>query len=372
MKDLTCESPQCFNIRCLRRGVWTKKTKRVGGTIHCIMAFKKVEESFLLSTAEGETETDYYNVPDISLSEVEDLDSADSDHDYPDARGKVMLDLTIDLDKINLPEIDCSNSSRSGQPEANENEAADAEPTTAASIRRSGTFTKEAPSVKLEVTRRPSTDSESSVDSSVEVEGPNLTVHLHPASNGPSDETYTTSPASGLRRSGTFTKDTPTVSVQRTRPSSNSEYDSDSSVDHDINEPSEDEIKRCRTFIKSSNPSRLTSNIPLSDGTDSSSDAAEYTVLDSPNAVISGLKRSDTFTKEQSGIPFSASDDARCSSTTTSTADCPVSTDGLNKSDTFRERFSVPDEPSVDLGAVDIDVDLDDTLKATDFVKDNM
>ena len=43
VKDLTCESPQCFNIRHPERGIQTRKTGRQGGNLHCIMAFQKQE-----------------------------------------------------------------------------------------------------------------------------------------------------------------------------------------------------------------------------------------------------------------------------------------------------------------------------------------
>ena len=43
MLDLTCESPQCFNIRHPERGVLTRSTKRPGNNLHCIMAFTMQE-----------------------------------------------------------------------------------------------------------------------------------------------------------------------------------------------------------------------------------------------------------------------------------------------------------------------------------------
>ena len=39
--DLNCQMPQCINIRKLNMGVQTRKTKKVGGNLHCIMAFQK-------------------------------------------------------------------------------------------------------------------------------------------------------------------------------------------------------------------------------------------------------------------------------------------------------------------------------------------
>ena len=41
MTDLNCENPSHLNIRQLHKGVQQKKTKRVGGNLHCIMAFQR-------------------------------------------------------------------------------------------------------------------------------------------------------------------------------------------------------------------------------------------------------------------------------------------------------------------------------------------
>ena len=41
--DLNCQNPEYFNIRQTEKGVQTRKTKRRGGNIHCIMAFSNVE-----------------------------------------------------------------------------------------------------------------------------------------------------------------------------------------------------------------------------------------------------------------------------------------------------------------------------------------
>lgn len=43
--DLTCESPQCFNIRHAERGIQTRKMRKQGGNLHCIMAFQMQEPS---------------------------------------------------------------------------------------------------------------------------------------------------------------------------------------------------------------------------------------------------------------------------------------------------------------------------------------
>ena len=41
MKDLNCERPNFLNIRQLHKGIQQRKTKRVGGNLHCIIAFHR-------------------------------------------------------------------------------------------------------------------------------------------------------------------------------------------------------------------------------------------------------------------------------------------------------------------------------------------
>ena len=43
--DLNCQNPEYFNIRQTEKGVQTRKTKRRGGNIHCIMALSSVEHN---------------------------------------------------------------------------------------------------------------------------------------------------------------------------------------------------------------------------------------------------------------------------------------------------------------------------------------
>ena len=90
MTDLTRRSPEIFNIRHTERGVQTRNTKRKGGNLHCIMAFKKTEptpsEFFFnvdqppdiheLDSSQEANEADMQIVPE---SEAEDLNSSDSD-----------------------------------------------------------------------------------------------------------------------------------------------------------------------------------------------------------------------------------------------------------------------------------------------------
>lgn len=43
LQDLHCESPDYFNIRHTERGIQQRKTKKQGGNLHCIIAFKKLQ-----------------------------------------------------------------------------------------------------------------------------------------------------------------------------------------------------------------------------------------------------------------------------------------------------------------------------------------
>ena len=84
--DLTCKLPEYFNIRHTERGVQSRKTKKVGGNLHCIMAFKKLEERTPQTSSGGITlnfsppqkQHPPENVVDETASE--DLDSSDSDY----------------------------------------------------------------------------------------------------------------------------------------------------------------------------------------------------------------------------------------------------------------------------------------------------
>ena len=56
MKDLNCQSPEYFNIRHTDRGVMKRRTKRAGGNLHCILAFKKLTSSSVQFSIQVPTE----------------------------------------------------------------------------------------------------------------------------------------------------------------------------------------------------------------------------------------------------------------------------------------------------------------------------
>ena len=72
--DLDCQSPAYFNIRHTERGVQHRRTKRTGGNLHCIMAFKKVcgdpHPGHVMPSACWEED-----------SELEDLQEVEEDYD---------------------------------------------------------------------------------------------------------------------------------------------------------------------------------------------------------------------------------------------------------------------------------------------------
>lgn len=327
MRDLTCESPQYFNIRHTERGMCTRNTKRSGGNLHCIMAFKK--EKVLDSISSGFLTlggVDYPDATEITLSEVEDLDSCESD--FPDDSNEPQIMPAVGL------EMDDNRSTVT--PEAKEA----AHP----GVRRSGTFTKEAPTIRVAVTRMLSTDSESSLD----MEGTN-----HDFRHVGSDEIDFDH--SGLKRSGTFTKDGPTICVQRTRASS-SEYDSSEDVDFET--PESSMIERSHTFTKDSDSSSRRDSGD-SQGTDCSSISDHFTFT-----TTSGLKRSGTFTKE---------------SQSSSIGNIPSIDDTTDYSDRLSDELGADtawlsaEHKNEDNFDANLDLDLDETLKASDFghVNDN-
>ena len=330
MRDLTCESPEYFNIRHTERGVLTRNTKRKGGNLHCIMAFKKEQVSdsasgLLRLELDGLDHTDGL---DVALSEVEDLDSCDSDYpDYSEPQNLVAdsrRNKTQDVEQANTTDREVAPVFSGGAatlsitsdsllaasdeetttvsmltaigdslPAGSVPAISDGETTTSMStaigdslpvptgdltpassdgLRRSGTFTKERPTVAVEQRRMPSSDSESSLD----LEG--VSQELSEGEGNRADS------GTGIRRSGTFTKDRPTVHVEKTRVSSSDNETSNDEVEYSSES---DRVIRSRTFTRDSNTSADVTTADSSDSEDQS---------DPP--TTSRLKRSGTFTKE--------------------------------------------------------------------------
>ena len=406
MKDLNCVSPEIFNIRHTERGVRTRNTKRKGGNIHCIMAFKKVQESISFTSfnsVDATGGTDHVDSAEtVSLSEVEDLDSSDSDFpdsEKPEDQSKNAPNLSIDFDKIEIPDIKMITSpSDEGKVIAQSVEPEILAEPVGSGLRRSGTFTKEAPTIRVEVRRLPSTESESSVDSTANLDGSatnpeylaanpehfdnTTTPHLLVAGGGEEVKGDSSSPT--VRRSGTFTKDAPTVRVQKTRLSS-SEYDSDSDSNLEPVDYSFDGngLGRSLTFTKRSTTVAQYSG----NDTDTSDDELQRSETFNKENMDNGLGQSKTFIKDDDSLYPQGGDDS----------ETPVS--GMKRSGTFTITRSNEDSDNLDMKAgvssdseesddekiaksghlpteaetslvmgIRENIDLDETLKASDFL----
>jgi hypothetical protein len=97
--DLTRRSPEIFNIRHTERGVQTRNTKRKGGNLHCIIAFKKLEagpSEFFVNVGQplGEQEENPEEAElQVPASEVEDLNSSDSDYPVETSERNRVIDV---------------------------------------------------------------------------------------------------------------------------------------------------------------------------------------------------------------------------------------------------------------------------------------
>ena len=350
MKDLTCETPHTFNIRRVREGILTKRIKRKGGNIHCIIALKKIHEttynvdsSFRFGTDEYDGETE------VTPSEVEDLDSADSD--YPESQEGDNTSShnlrTMDLDSINVLETVSTDSTLVSQPIGTF--TSDMTHPVAISVRRRGTFTKEGPDVPIKLTRTASSDSDDSVETSSTVSQPIETIA--------SDTTHPV--AVNVQRRGTFTKERPTVPIKLTRTASS---DSDGSVSSGGD----------------------TSGLPHDREGNSGSRSGSSDSIELPQG-ISRMKRSGTFTKHgpsdiqrpqgwtsDDNSDTSANPDQDANSRTITGEESSAVQDSGTSS--FESEFALRREgtytvvtPSDDFLDPQADEDLDKTLKASDF-----
>ena len=440
--DLTRRSPEIFNIRHTERGVQTRNTKRKGGNLHCVMAFRRTEPStsgffFIIDQPSDiqeqarSQEASEAELLTVSESEIEDLNSSDSD--YPieitntnhvngdhhgeeatslsDANQKQVLQTLSSLAaavsttaQTQLPESERSNDviripvgelefeevdgfkvepneedevddpldstltedhptfdaiahSSSQDQDGMDNRLSDTDPSIGSTIipvvqtsppqqsatsptftRRSGTFRKK------RSTLSPSRNELlSSSDEDVEMSprrsrsgAVSKGKKAHPDSiEAPSTlldvESPSRSDGGGIRRRGTFTKEVPTVCVERIRPLSSTSNSSDQEdVQKNINgndevregidfsSPSEIKLERSGTFTKGpfqapphyeQAPPHPEQAPPLEDSTSK---------LDIPTESLSpgsNLRRSGTFTKERPEVIVSRERASSTSST---------------------------------------------------------
>ena len=76
--DLNCQNPQYFNIRQTEKGVQTRKTKRRGGNIHCIMAFTNTQQSDHDTTMNSDKEND--STEQLNYCNLSNEDCDDGNH----------------------------------------------------------------------------------------------------------------------------------------------------------------------------------------------------------------------------------------------------------------------------------------------------
>ena len=72
--DLNCQNPEYFNIRQTEKGVQTRKTRRRGGNIHCIMAFSSVEHNAQLAGVCNKENNYSRGIEELSNDEYNDVD----------------------------------------------------------------------------------------------------------------------------------------------------------------------------------------------------------------------------------------------------------------------------------------------------------
>ncbi len=274
--DLNTKRPEFFNIRHTERGIQSKKTKRLGGNLHCIMAFKKQD-------AVGQVTAGPRVLPEPqelqhSSSEVENLDSSDSDFPLSpkatqnddddvvvtegiDTVDSAIADLKlmgieddlkdhVTLNHNTVPQIQVSSHAtervsrlRSGtyikqsrqSLEQNRELLPSFSPPT---VRRTGTFTKGSKPSMPRTMLTPLTDS-SDQESEDDLSNEQLESRLHVPYTHTDDVSSESDneplPASGtIKRTGTFTKEKPQITVSRIV------VDSDSSSDGEVVASSQD------------------------------------------------------------------------------------------------------------------------------------
>ncbi len=257
-----------------------------------------------------------------------------------------------------------------------------------AGIQRRGTFTKEVPAIRVERTRPLSTTSNSSDQDDMARNNGSVGEGVDFDDGGPTE--------GGLKRSGTFTKEVPAIRVERTRPLSTTSNSSDQDdnnmarnngsvgegVDFDDGAPTKSGLKRSGTFTKSPGDQVSDQILSLAGGTSTNGTADLAVPADSiASSPGSNLRRSGTFTKEKPDVIVIKT---RASSTSSASdkemlSDAEVemmagTTSGLKRSGTFTKETSNNNygtnttEEQLDMlqmSADLLDYDLDDTLKDT-------
>ena len=356
MTDLNTKRPEFFNIRHTERGIQSKKTKRLGGNLHCIMAFKKQKEI-------GHATTGPVVLPEPqelqqSSSEVENLDSSDSDFplspkatreddvivegiDAPFVSGEVLeavdcaiaslelIDIEDDLQissdlTSTIPLIHVQNSPttvftrlRSGtyvkQSDPLQSLEQEHEEVSVSPIKRSGTFIKEnKPSVLRSRSLSECSDEDSDSENTLHVPQ----AYSADVSSDSDGEVPTPSTGGTIKRSGTFTKEKPQIKVSRVADSDSSSEELDEVVasSQDTTRLTTDYGSRSGTYTKRKetvDDSDSSIDFDYFDGVDldetlkAPNDSEDVNVQESSELQRSEyeegsyLKRSGTFTKNK-------------------------------------------------------------------------
>ena len=261
-------------------------------------------------------------------------------------------------------------------------------------VRKYGTYRKKRSSLSPNKTRSLSSSSDEDSSQSLSVKKRSRNSANSKGKQTDSDNNNTAnlevenSAGTGIQRRGTFTKEVPTIRVERTRPlstTSNSSDQDDSArncsaveaVDFD-DSPTESglRLKRSGTFTKSPAPESDQAPPYTDDGTCTNELAIP---ADSSSPGSSNLRRSGTFTKEKPDVIVIKT---RVSSTSSASASdisdaemelmAATTTSGLKRSGTFTKETSTnrtnTAEEQLDMLQMSADLlhyDLDDTLKDT-------
>ena len=486
--DLTRRSPEIFNIRHTERGVQTRNTKRKGGNLHCIMAFKKLEagpSEFFINVGQplDEQDNSQQNPEEAELqvpeSEVEDLNSSDSDYPVETSERNRIIDMqeeatqtslmdagkqvveawrnarvtqggekssdgiripTEDLEEIEgvdvgqvvqdgaddgsdpldstlteeTPPMLAAEIEQSSLPDerndplltgsnvpviqASSPPPLNVDSTSPTVVRKYGTFRKKRSSLLPNKTRSlsSSSDEDSNQSPSVKRRSRNNAnskgKKIDSDSNNMANLEVENSAGAGIQRRGTFTKEVPTIHVERTRPLSTTSNSSDQDdlarngsavegVDFDGAPTTESglKLKRSGTFTKGPAPALGQAPQLTDDGT-STNELAVPTDSSSPGS--SNLRRSGTFTKEKPDVIVIKTRVSSTSSASTSDKEmlsdaevelmAATATSGLKRSGTFTKETSTNGtntaEEQLDMLQMSADLlhyDLDDTLKDT-------
>ena len=357
MTDLNTKRPEFYNIRHTERGVQSKKTKRSGGNLHCIMAFKKLEEVQEQVFVRPAVLPEPHELQQSS-SEVENLDSSDSDFPLSPKKGEDKFVFVkgvdpqneefeaVDFALANLESMDINDSVKISTQEFKDAEVS-VSPVEQEEPELQNTTV---PYIQVDKPITPRMNDTTAVNVSPRQRTGTYIKHKSPTQEDDTKlfQPIQTSPS--IKRSGTFTKATK-PRVERTSPPSDYSSDPDSEA-----EPvSSQEVQALQ--------------VPGLYILDASSSGSEGEVSPKSGATV---RRKGTFTKKRPEITVSRVVDSESSSEETaevvasSQDSSMLTTDYRDRSGMFTKRKEgerVDSDSSLDFEYFE-GVDLDETLRA--------